>query len=94
VRNKDELTLDAATGKPVPTPGRVAPIKLDTLRHIRDEMGRVYREARAGRIDTQDLTRFVYALDRLGSLVVAMDVEQRLIELEKRHEPGNTDEAR
>lgn len=67
------------------TPCRVAPIKLDTLRHIRDEMGRVYREARAGRIDTQDLTRFVYALDKLRAVVADLDLERRVAALEAAH---------
>ncbi|MBK9326069.1 MAG: hypothetical protein IPN00_06990 [Hydrogenophilales bacterium] len=64
------------------TPTRTPPIKLDSLRHLRDEMGRVYREAWAGKIDTQDATRLVFVLGELRKLYEVIELEQRIDALE------------
>lgn len=84
MRNRPPATLEAGGGKDVLTPRlvRTPPIKLDTLRHVRDELGRVYREARAGKIPTQDATRLAFMLDRMKEMIVAMEIEQRLAALE------------
>jgi len=82
--NRQAATIDGGTGKIVLTPTRTPPIKLDTLRSIRDEMGRVYREARAGKMDTQDLTRFCFALDKLRDVLVALEIETRIEALEQK----------
>lgn len=83
--NRHPVTMAGETGKAVSTPAkRIPPIKLDTLRNIRDEMGRVYREARAGSIDTRDLTRFCFALTQLRDVVIALDIEIRIEALEGR----------
>jgi hypothetical protein len=47
-------------------------------------MGRVYREARAGKIQTQDATRLVFVLDKLRDVLMAMDIEKRIEALEER----------
>jgi hypothetical protein len=65
-------------------PARTPPIKLDSLRHLRDEMGRVYREARAGKIDTQDATRLVFVLGELRKLHEVIELEQRIGALEEK----------
>lgn len=83
--NTAPVTVDGKTGKPILTRiKKTPPIKLDTLRNIRDEMGRIYREARAGKMATQDLTRFCFALDKLRDVVIAMEIEGRLELLEGR----------
>lgn len=84
VANRQPATIDSDTGKVILTPARTPPIKLDTLRNLRDEMGRVYREARAGKIQTQDATRFVFVLDKLRDVLIAMDIEKRIEVLEER----------
>lgn len=63
---------------------RVSPIKLSTLGEIRTELGKLYREARAGRLDTQDATRLAYLLSQLREMHLAMEIEARLFELERR----------
>lgn len=82
--NRRELTIDGESGKPIepPRPGRTKPIKLDGLSAIRDEMGRVYREARAGKIDTADATKLTYMLWQMREMVVLLDLEQRIAQLE------------
>jgi hypothetical protein len=84
MQNRQPATIDGGTGKVVLVPRRIAPIKLDTLRHIRDEMGRIYREARNGKMDTQDLTRLCFALDKLKDIAVAIDFETRIGALEEK----------
>lgn len=80
--NRQPLTVDSKTGNVVLTPTRTPPIKLDSLRHLRDEMGRVYREARAGKIDTQGATRLIYMLGELRKLYEAIELEDRIEALE------------
>jgi len=82
--NRQPATVDGDTGKVILTPARTPPIKLDTFRNLRDEMGRVYREARAGKIQTQDATRLVFVLDKLRDVLMAMDIEKRIEALEDR----------
>lgn len=82
--NRQPATVDGDTGKVILAPTRTPPIKLDTLRNLRDEMGRVYRETRAGKIQTQDATRLVFVLDKLRDVLMAMDIEKRIEALEER----------
>lgn len=83
---KSALTIDNATqivdSPPAALP-RVPPIKLSTLGEVRTELCRVYREARCGRIDPADATRFAYLLGELKSMCIAMELEQRLQQLER-----------
>lgn len=90
-QNRHPATIDADSGisnqplRMVRTP----PIKLDTLRHLRDELGRVYREARVGKIATQDATRLAFMLGQLRETVMAMDIESRIAALEESNVKNN-----
>ena len=75
------LTLDAATGKPVPPPP-ASPLNLHDLPSVRREMAKVYRDARSGRIDTQDGTRLAYILTQIAKLHEIEDFERRIKQLE------------
>lgn len=75
------LTLDAATGQPVPTPP-ASPINLHDLSAVRRELAKVYRDARSGRIDTQDGTRLAYVLLQIAKLHEIEDFERRIKQLE------------
>ncbi len=55
-------TIDGASGDLLPTP---AEIKLKSADDVRLEMARVYRDMRAGRIDTADGTKLTYVLTGL-----------------------------
>lgn len=81
--NRPPATIDGESGKAVMTVPRTPPLKLDNLRSIRDELGRVYRQARSGKLNTQDGTRLVYMLDKLRDLVIAIELEERLTALEE-----------
>jgi hypothetical protein len=68
-------TLDGRAVALLPTPSR---IDLKTIDDVRVELARVYRDMRAGRIDTQDGTKLAYVLAQLGKLIEAGDLEKRL----------------
>ena len=57
-------------------------VDLKTIDDVRVEMGRVYRNMRSGKIDSQDGTRLVYVLAQIGKLIEAGDIEKRLEALE------------
>lgn len=82
--NRAPATIDGATGNAVSTPlrERVRPIPLATLADVRAELGRVYRESRAGRIAPADLTRFAYTLRQIGDLISLTELENRIAQLE------------
>jgi hypothetical protein len=70
MRNKADddstVTIDGRTGKPDPTPKH---LKLKTMEDVRLEMSRVYRDARQGRIDSQEGSRLIYMLGQLGKMI-------------------------
>ena len=56
-------------------------IGLDTLAGVRGEMARLYRLALNGRIRSDEMTRFIYALKEIRACLEAemlTDVQQRL----------------
>ena len=74
--NRAPVTVDGASGKPDSAPRRrTPPIRLDSLPAIRAEAGRVYRECRAGRLPTSDLTRLIFALRTIADLHRLSDAE-------------------
>src|SRR5262245_57879378 len=57
---------------------------LDTLAGVRGEMARLYRLALNGRIRSDEMTRFIYALKEIRACLEAemlTDVQQRLMVL-------------
>lgn len=74
-------TIDAETGKPVPTPRR---IDLSTLRDVRLELAAVYRKMDSGEIESQEGTRRAYVLKTIGEIIELSDLERRIKELEAR----------
>ena len=57
--------------------------RLQTVSDVRREMCRCYREARAGRLATADLARFVFALQLIAKVQDAADFDLRLRALEE-----------
>jgi hypothetical protein len=49
-------------------------------------MAHVYREVDAGRLKSQEGTRRVYILRQIGDLIVAAEIEKRVVDLEERYE--------
>jgi hypothetical protein len=78
MRNKTDdesaVTIDGRTGKPDPTPKQ---IKLKTMDDVRLEMSRVYRDARQGRIDSQEGSRLIYMLGALGKVITEAQPAQK-----------------
>jgi hypothetical protein len=58
------------------------PIKLQTPDEIRLEMARVYREMRAGKLESQQGTRLVYVLGELRKAYETCVIDRRLTALE------------
>lgn len=65
-------------------PANTTPPKIDLrdTRAIRRELANVYRDARAGKIETQDATRLGYLLNLLGQALEREVLENRLEALE------------
>ncbi|TVO65940.1 hypothetical protein [Denitromonas ohlonensis] len=76
--------VDSIPPESTPAKRRVPPIKLHTLRDIKTELGKVYREARAGKLEPQDATRLAYLLRQIADLTVQTDLEDRITALEAR----------
>lgn len=57
-------------------------ISLANPESIRQEMARVYREARANKIDSADAAKLIYMLSQIAKAYELGVLEQRLIELE------------
>jgi hypothetical protein len=76
---------------PPPPPPRVGP--LNTIQRIRGEMARLYKEARAGAVKTEDASRLAFILMSLARLIETSDLEDRLNTIEhqvlhERHRGG------
>ena len=65
---------------------------LDTLAGVRGEMARLYRLALNGRIQSDEMTKFVYVLRELRGCIEAemlIDVQQRLAVLSRDRDNHN-----
>ncbi len=78
------VTIDADSGTTVPVPPD-KPLRLDSLKRVRLELARVYSDARAGRVTTQDATRLAYVLDCIKKCIMDADLEERVAQLEAEH---------
>jgi len=70
----------------LPLPGGTATppkIPLQSLEDVRREAARVYREARAGRIETADASRLSFMLQGIAKMIEASTIERRIEALEK-----------
>lgn len=75
---KDARTFDASTGMIIPTPR--TPLK--TLDHVRNELAKVYRLMKSGRLAAEDGTKRAYVLSTLGKVIEASILERRVQALE------------
>jgi len=67
-------------------------IALDTLAGVRGEMARLYRLGLNGRIRSDEMTRFIYALKEIRACLEAellTDVQQRLVLLSREMDNHN-----
>lgn len=70
----------AATLVQMPTPQPKIP--LQSLEDVRREAARVYREARAGKIETADASRLSFMLQGIAKMIEASSIERRIEALE------------
>ena len=76
-------TIDGATLKLLPTPGRRKP-QLTSMEGVRVEMAPVYREMESGKRDSQEGSRLVYVLSQIGKVLEFTEIERRIARIEER----------
>lgn len=85
--NEPPKALQIEVLEPLPSPPKRKRTKLADCRSIRSELGRVYRQARSGEIDTTTATRLAYILDLMSRMIERGELEDRIAALEaERHE--------
>ncbi len=72
---------DSQRSNVIPYPGRRP--DLATLPDVRREMGRVYREMRSKKLETQDGTRLCFVLGQIGKLIQTTELEARIEAMER-----------
>ena len=77
--NRQGATLDGKTLALVPAPR----LNLTGANDVRRELAKLYRDARAGRVQTADATRLAYILDMLRRAIETSDLENRITIMEK-----------
>lgn len=80
---REPLTIDGESGKPLPTPKRAKHIRLRTADDVRAEAERVYRDARNGRIEPSEGTKLVYMLSQITTMIELGDIDRRLTAIEE-----------
>jgi hypothetical protein len=85
IANTSEV-IDGTKLKIVPLPRLRLP--LASVRDCRREMGRVYRDMRANRLDKADGTKLAYVLSQLGKMLELDELEERVLALEQLSEEG------
>lgn len=67
-------------------PRRPPSIRLTKVGHVRDELAKVYREARNGDLGTNEAGKLTYILMAIKSVIETGDLEKRLEALEQGQE--------
>jgi hypothetical protein len=75
-------TIEEATGQLIPLPTRPRTLRLATVKEVRLELARLYREARAGKVPRADAAKFAFLLDRVRQCIVDHELEARVLALE------------
>ena len=78
-----EATIDGQTGKLIPLPTRPRVLRLATVKEVRLELARLYREAREGKVAPADAAKFAFLLDRIRACIVDHELEARVKLLEE-----------
>lgn len=80
-------TFDGRTGNPIDPPqdkasGKRRRIDLSNARDMRLEMAYLYRQCDAGKIESGEMNRRIWALGEMLKAYVVQDLERRLVDLE------------
>ena len=76
-------TIDGTTGKLIPLPARSKMLRLATVKEVRLELARLYRDAREGKVPASDAAKFAFLLDRIRACIVDHELEARVERLER-----------
>ncbi len=63
-------------------------VRLHTVDDLRLEMGRVYNDMRAGRLEASEGTKLAYVLGQMVKVFELAVIERRIEALEVNHEPN------
>lgn len=92
MRDSDkDKNAKAVEGELIPFQGTPSRVKLNTIKDLKNEMARVYREARQGSIATSEATKLCYILGQMSALIRDHEIERRVEMLEKaqNEKPGS-----
>lgn len=81
-KNSNDNNQQPIEGEVIPANPTPRQIKLGTIEDCRREMGRVYRDARTGKIDPQTGTRLTYILISITNVIKDHELEKRIEKLE------------
>jgi len=83
MKEKDQQAIEGQVIVSDPTYPKSARPRLANIKDVRREMANLYKEARTGKIPTQEATRLVYMLISLGNMIKDSELEDRITKLEK-----------
>lgn len=75
----------AVEGELIPANPVRSRLRLGSIREVRRELQKVYEDAKAGRMSTQDAGRLTYILQSLASMIRDSDLESRIQKLEQQN---------
>lgn len=81
--------IDGVSGLVLPPPAkRKHHVRLNSINDVKNELARLYRQTRAGEVDTTDAAKLTFVLNSLVAMIETADIERRLELLEgSHHEP-------
>lgn len=83
VKGTVKTVAGRANAGAAPAPPPRLRLRLSTIDDVKREMGKLYRETRAGKVDTQDASRMSNMLSIMGRLIDGSNLEKRFEEIEQ-----------
>lgn len=77
----ESTSTSAKTASP-PTPIS-RPGALNTLARVREELAKLYRDARTGQLKVADASKLAHVLQILAKLIEGSELEKKVLELER-----------
>lgn len=70
-------------GEVIPFKGTHLRIRLNSIKQVKNEMARVYCQARQGSLETSVASRLIYILSQMSILIRDHEIEARVEQLER-----------